>query len=321
MARQWRIEFPGALYHVLSRGNARQNIFTSDDDRYLFLALLEELSARFNLEIYAYVMMDNHYHLLLKTLDANLSKAMQWFGTSYTRKFNLKNHACGHLFQGRFKSIIVENDAYLLRVSCYIHGNPLRATIVKRLVDFPWSSYRYYAYTQKPPDWLETNTILDQVSGHGRHTAYRIKVQTYAEEKNSIWEDVKHGLIYGSQEYVSELKARFLEKTKDAELPQHNSLFREIDLDDLLDKASRKLGVNVEAARKAKRIGAEEKDGRDLLIYILWKTGRLSNSEIGTIFGLTYSAVSWCIKSFTDRVQVDQELNEKYNAIYSLFKV
>lgn len=113
MARQLRIEFPGALYHVLSRGNNHQNIFHSDKDHRLFLSLLAEITDRYNIEIYAYVLMSNHYHLLIKTMDANLSRAMQWFGTSYTSKFNLRNNSKGHLFQGRFKSIIVENDSYL----------------------------------------------------------------------------------------------------------------------------------------------------------------------------------------------------------------
>jgi putative transposase len=160
MARQWRIEFSGAIYHVMSRGNAGQDIFRTDQDRQLFLDLLEELVERFNIEVHAYMLMGNHYHLLIKTNDANVSKAMQWFGTSYTRKFNLKNHTSGHLFQGRFKSILVENDTYLLRLSCYIHRNPLRAGIVARLVDFQWSSYRFYAYKRKAPVWLSTKTIL-----------------------------------------------------------------------------------------------------------------------------------------------------------------
>ena len=164
-------------------------------------------------------------------------------------------------------------------------------------------------------------TILDEVSGDDRHKAYRIKVQKYADEENSFWEDVRHGLIYGSREYVSGLKSRFLANKKDAELSQHNSLFRAIDVDVLLDKASKKLGFDMDAARSAKRIGAEEKDARDVLIYILWNTGRLSNREIGTFFGLTYSAVSWCIKSVTDRIKNDQQLKEKYSAVYSLFKV
>jgi putative transposase len=321
MARQWRIEFCGALYHVLSRGNGRQDIFLSDDDRHLFLALLEELSERFNVEVYAYVLMNNHYHLLLKTMDANLSRAMQWFGTSFTRKFNLNNHTGGHLFQGRFKSILVENDAYLLRLSCYIHRNPLRAGIIERLAEYPWSSYPFYAYQKKPPDWLKTQTLLNQVSGADRHKAYRIKVQHCSDEEGSFWEDVKHGLIYGSQDFVADLKARFLEEKKDVELPQHNSLFREFDPDLLLTKASKILGFNLEAARNAKKIGTGEKDNRDLLIYLLWKTERLSNREIGAYFGLTYSSISRRVKVINDRVSVEQKLRDKYQILKSQIKV
>ena len=103
MARQWRLEFPGAIYHVISGGNGGQKIFLNDDDREIFQGLLEVLSERFNIEIYAYVLMESHYHLLLKTLDSDLSRAMQWFGTTYTRQFNLNHHSNGHLFQGRFR--------------------------------------------------------------------------------------------------------------------------------------------------------------------------------------------------------------------------
>ena len=321
MARQWRIEFPGALYHVISRGNGRQDIFNTDKDRHLFLALLEELSKRFNVEVYAYVLMDNHYHLLLKTVDANLSRAMQWFGTSFTRKFNLNNRQSGHLFQGRFKSIIVGNDAYLLRLSCYIHCNPLRAGIVERLSDYPWSSYRFYAYKKKPPNWLRTRPILDQLSGKDRNRAYRNKVQKYSDEKGRIWEDVKHGLIYGSQDFVSDLKSRFLLDKKDAELPQHNSMYRDFDSKLLLEKASEVLSFDLAAARDAKKIGIGEKDKRDLLIYLLWKTGRLSNREIGVHFGLTYSAVSRCVKTMRGRILTEPTLSETFQAVKSQIKV
>jgi putative transposase len=146
MARQWRIEYAGAIYHVWSRGNGGQDIFCSKEDRLLFLDLLGELVERFNIEVHAYVLMSNNYHILLKTRDANLSKAMQWFGTSYTRKFNLKNRTCGHLFQGRFKSIIVENDSYLLRISCYIHRNALRAGIVEKLADYQSRNWCFIGY-------------------------------------------------------------------------------------------------------------------------------------------------------------------------------
>jgi len=306
---------------VLSRGNACQDIFRTDDDRRLFLDLLEELTERFNIEVHAYVLMGNHYHLLLKTLDANLSKAMQWFGTRYTNNFNLKNNVSGHLFQGRFKSIIVENDSYLLRLSCYIHRNPLRAGMVSRLADYLWSSYRHYAYGKKPPVWLTTKAILSQLSGSEPHKAYRAKVQQYAAEQNRVWEDVKHGLIYGSQNFAENIKARFLGDQENEELPQHNRLFRAIDPQLMLKNASKILGLDLESVRSTRRIRLDEKEKRDLLIYMLWKTGRMSNQNIGRLFGLTYSTVSKIVSAFNERMQTDKVLKAQYSSLNSQFKV
>ncbi len=136
MARSWRIEYPKALYHILSRGNDRRNIFLNNDDRSCFLETLNDFADRFDIDIFSYVLMDNHYHLIIRTNQANLSKSMQWLGTTYTRRFNVRHYRSGHLFQGRYKSLIVENDIYILRLSCYIHRNPLRAGIVKRLADY-----------------------------------------------------------------------------------------------------------------------------------------------------------------------------------------
>ena len=149
MGRPWRIEYEGALYHLMSRGNNGQAIYLNDDDRILFLETISEMAERYDFEIYAYVLMSNHYHLLVKTLRPNLTKAMQWFGTTYTRRFNNRNFKSGHLFQGRYQSIIVQNDGYLMRLSCYIHRNPVRAGIVERLIDYPWSSYPVYACGKK----------------------------------------------------------------------------------------------------------------------------------------------------------------------------
>jgi REP element-mobilizing transposase RayT len=288
----------------------------------LVLDLLGELVERFNIEVHAYVLMDNHYHLLLKTNDANLSRAMQWFGTSYTRKFNLKNSTGGHLFQGRFKSIIVENDTYLLRLSCYIHRNPVRAGIVERLADYEWSSYRFYAYkNKKVPVWLTTKTILNQLSGKDHHKAYQIKAQQYSDEHSSIWEDVRHGFIYGSQDFVADLKARFLDDKKDVELPQRNRLLKPVDSQLLLKSAFKVLSFNLESALKAKRIAPDEKEKRDMLIYFLWKTGGMPNKEIGPLLGVTYSTVSKVVSAFGGRVQAEKELRAKFEHLNSQFKV
>ena len=165
-------------------------------------------------------------------------KTMQWIGTTYTRRFNLRHGESGHLFQGRFKSIIVENDAYLSQLSYYIHRNPLRAGMVDRLADYQWSSYNAYAYKKKKLDWLKTDLILAQSSAKDKHRAYRLKVQQYWEEKAKIWEDVRHGLIYGSETFIEKIKTRFLKDQSEAELPQHNRLRRDVHPNDILRKAS-----------------------------------------------------------------------------------
>lgn len=117
MSRAWRIEYEGAFYHLLSRGNEQRDIFEDEGDRNIFLDTIGEFSERFAIDVFAFVLMDNHYHLLVRTRHANLKKAMQWFGTTYTQRFNRRHFRSGHLFQGRYKSIIVQNDAYLLQLS------------------------------------------------------------------------------------------------------------------------------------------------------------------------------------------------------------
>jgi chromosomal replication initiation ATPase DnaA len=162
---------------------------------------------------------------------------------------------------------------------------------------------------------------LSQVSGGNPHRSYRIKVQNYSDEKASIWEDVKHGLIYGGQEFIEDIKTRFLGDRKNAELPQHNSLFRTFDPERILKNSSKHLGLKLEAVRKAKKISPENKDKRDLMIYLLRQAGRLSNSEIGEYFGLTYSSVSRRVKIISDKIETDQAIGRKYQDLKSKIKV
>jgi putative transposase len=176
LARAWRIEYGGAYYHVLSGGNERRDIFLDDRDRRLFLTTLGESSDRFKVDMFAYVLMGNHYHLLLRTNLANLSRAMQWLGLTYARRLNNRLRRRGHLFHGRFKAMLVESDAYTRELSCYIHRNPLRSNMVSRLAEYRWSSYPAYAYGRKGPEWLKTDMILSGFGGKDRHRAYRQKV-------------------------------------------------------------------------------------------------------------------------------------------------
>jgi REP element-mobilizing transposase RayT len=265
MSRAWRIEYGGALYHLLSRGNEGGDIFFDGKDRKLFLYTLEELSLRFEVDVFCYVLMSNHYHLLLRTRRACLKKAMHWFGTTYTQRFNRRHFRSGHLFQGRYRSIIAENDACLLQLSYYIHHNPLRAGSVKRLADYRWSSYRIYAYGGKAPKWLSTDLILSQLEGEkDRHKSYREKIQIYAQEDEHLFENLRHGLILSSNQFVKKIREKYLPDRINPAVPQQKLLSTPVDLKSYLVKAEREFNCNVKDFIKAARLSGVDKEKRDL---------------------------------------------------------
>lgn len=317
MARQWRIEYPGALYHILSRGNERRPIFNDTEDKNIFLDVLDEMTRRYNVELYAYVLMDNHYHLLLKTNTDNLSKSMQWFGATYTRRFNVKYKRTGHLFQGRYKSFIIESDIYLLRLSCYIHRNPLRARIVNRLADYKWSSYICYAYKKKDERWLKTDFILNQFTEKDKKMAYRKMVQNYSNEEEKIWENLQYGLVFGSQDFFSTIKRKYLPTKCDTEIPQQMQILKaNTKPQEIIKKAETILKCKVEKMLESSRLTGELKDKRDLMIYQLWCTGLFRNQVIGDCFGLGYSSVSQRVRLVKKRLKnADKPLSLLYKKL------
>ena len=322
MARAWRIEYEGALYHVLSRGNERQDIVINDDDRKLFLATVGEMGERFEIAIFAYVLMDNHYHLLFRTNRANLCRSMQWFGASYTKRFNLRHNRSGHLFQGRFKNMLVQNDAYLLQLSYYIHRNPLRAGMVRRLADYTWSSHRAYAYGKSRQAWLNTDVILAQFANvKERHKAYRENMQKYAKAEQRVWEDLRHGIFLGTEKFVNKIKKRYLPDIPHAELPHQKRAIKAVNIETVLSKSARILKCDLDLCRESTRIPNLLKADRDLLIYIAWQSGVATNQEIGEIFGVTYSAVSQRAGVIKELLKKDKQLQKKCQHIQSLIKI
>jgi len=162
MARPLRIEYEGAVYHVTSRGNARSDIYLSDDDRDIFLDVLGHVVDRFGWLCHAYCLMTNHFHLMIETPQANLSRGMRQLNGMYTQRFNRQHGRVGHVFQGRFKSIVVDKDAYLLELSRYIVRNPVAAGMVDHVEDWCWSSYRATAGNIPCPDFLTIDWLLSQ---------------------------------------------------------------------------------------------------------------------------------------------------------------
>ena len=281
------------------------------------------MSSRFDIEVYAYVLMGNHYHLLLKTHRANLSKSMQWFGATYTRKYNIRHKRSGHLFQGRFKNFLIESPEYLLCLSCYIHRNPLRAKMVKRLADYRWSSYRVYAYGKKSPDWLNTDLIFSFFAGghEKKILGYRKKVQFFSREENNLWEDFRHGLFLGTLEFVNKMKRAHLPDTPHKEKPQQRDIIRSVDPRIIIKKAAAIIDCDPDEFIASGRVYGAAKTNRDLLMYLIWEYGVYTNEEIGNLFHVTYSSVSRNISSFRARLIKENALKKLYNKVKSQIKM
>src|SRR5690348_15741607 len=155
MARALRTDFAGALHHVTSRGNEKRPIFFDDDDRLTFLKFLGEAVRRFGWSLTAYVLMTNHFHHVIQTPEANLSRGMHWLNTTYVCWFNRRHNRSGHLYQGRFKAVLIEKDTYFMEVLRYVALNPVRAGMVPRPEDYRWSSYRATVGLEHAPEWLD----------------------------------------------------------------------------------------------------------------------------------------------------------------------
>ena len=206
MARSLRIEYPGALYHITSRGDSQERIYISDEDRYLFLNIFSEVCLRSAWICYAYCLMDNHYHLLIETPMGNLSKGMQLLNGIYTQKFNRRHNKVGHVFQGRFKAILVDKDSYLLELSRYIVLNPVRAKMVNSPHEWKWSSYLATTLKESKPSWLFADKILCLFS-----QVVPTAIQKYQEfvingiKNKSPWQDLKKQIYLGSDAFINDM--------------------------------------------------------------------------------------------------------------------
>jgi REP element-mobilizing transposase RayT len=228
MARPLRIEFAGAFYHVTSRGNERKPVFKSKRDRERFISYLASATERYGAVVHVYCLMDNHYHLFLETPRSNLSQIMHHINGAYTTYFNVKRDRSGHLFQGRYKAILVDADEYAVELSRYIHLNPVRAGIVPNPYEYKWSSCQYYTGTMKPPGWFEENLILGYFGKKRKSACKRYRDFVFSvidkEYKNPLSE-LTQSIFLGGQDFISEIKAKYLRnKKEDRDIPHLRAL-------------------------------------------------------------------------------------------------
>jgi len=221
MARPLRLELAGGLYHITSRGDGREDIYRTDADRNLWLTVLGQVCQRFNWVCHAWCQMDNHYHLLIETPEANLSKGMRQLNGVYTQSFNRAHGRVGHVFQGRYKAILVERDSYLLELARYIVLNPLRAGMVKKLEAWPWSSYFATCGQTDAPDWLHPDWILAQF-GRQRASAIRKYVEFVHQGARlpSVWTQLQGQIYLGSESFVQNMQALIEKKPALDEIPR-----------------------------------------------------------------------------------------------------
>jgi len=235
MARPLRIEFSGAVYHITSRGNERKAIFRDDQDRKMFLTTLEDVTHRYNWLCHAYCLMENHYHVLIETPDGNLSIGMRQLNGVYTQRFNMRHGRVGHLFQGRFKAVLVQKDSHLLEACRYVVLNPVRAKRAQRPEQWAWSSYGATAGWRKPPACLVTDWVLSQFGSERKkaEAAYRKFVRDGIGAE-SIWKDVRAQSVLGEGDFIDSL-INYVKGLKEIpEIPKSQRFMNRPDLRDVL---------------------------------------------------------------------------------------
>lgn len=277
MARPLRIEFPGATHHVTSRGNERRDIFRSDDDRLAFLGFLAEASRRFGWSLTAWVLMSNHFHLVIQTPQPNLSRGMHWLNTSYVSWFNARHKRAGHLFQGRFKSILVQTETYFSEVLRYVVLNPVRAKMVDSPENYRWSSYRATAGLEAVPPWLDAAAALEGFGGKGpiAEARYRSFVLEKIGSEDSLWEQLKHGIFLGSEEWAKEMRAEVERKPRSTDHPKLQRAVGRPKMPAIVNAVARAAGTTADAIRQTRGHAL-----RALIAWIGWHEGLVTLRSI-----------------------------------------
>jgi len=311
MARQLRLEYEGALYHVTARGNGRQHIYLDDADRFRFLELLGKEVEQQQWRCYAYCLMDNHYHLLLETPEGHLSEGMRRLNGTYTQAFNRRHRRVGHVLQGRYKSILVEKEAYLLELCRYIVLNPVRARLVRRVQEWAWSSYRATGGQQAGLPWLDVGAVLRLF--HRRkdiaQQGYRRFVLEGVEEP-APWPQVRGQIFLGNEVFLSKMEQLVKEQSL-SNVPRVQTLPTRMTGDEILVLVGKVYKLKIEDL--CKRLDAEAYQ------CAAWLLRRVANETLRGVadrFGVSSSRISH-IQGAIER----QGLSRKQEQAFKLCKV
>ena len=321
MGRPLRVEYPGAMYHITSRGNEKRAIFLEDGDRANFLERLADYHDRFQILIHNYVLMDNHYHLILETPRGNLLKVMHGLNGGYTGYFNRKYGRVGHLFQGRYRGILVEREGYLLPLSRYVHLNPVRAGLVDYPEEYQWSSYRGFIGRGKKEKWVEFGGILSAFGENQTHAKgeYRKYVEDgLSQELQNPLASLRGRLVLGGEKFIEKIKGILGGKRISREIPEHRRFVEAPLPEEIIRAVVKAFGVK---AREIQNKRSRSNTARKVAIYLVQRYSGVGNVEVGKLFGgIHYSAVSKASEKLKEEMTSDRKLANLVDELTSQFK-
>jgi REP element-mobilizing transposase RayT len=306
MARPLRIAYPGAYYHVTSRGNEQKDVFKSQRDREKFLEYLASATERYGAVIHAYCLMSNHYHLLLETPAGNISQIMRHINGAYTTYFNIKRKRSGHLFQGRFKAILVEVDEYATELSRYIHLNPVRSGMAKRPEDYRWSSYRSYISQNTAPEWLMMGMILGYFGNNAKEAG--IKYRSFVEdmlgtEYDSPLQNIFGSTVLGSNEFIEMVTATHLnDQAVNRDVPALRQFIACPSTEEVLKAVDTVMGEN---RKQARQVG----------MHLCHKYSGGNLRELGELFNVGISAITEASRLLVKKMEKDKALKDRVKRI------
>lgn len=294
MARPLRIEYPDAWYHVLNRGRRREKIFFSDNDYKLFFKILDDCHKLFNLEIHAYSLIPNHYHLLVHTPMGNLSRGMRHLNGVYTQKINKKYNTEGSLFKGRFKSILIEKESYLEELVRYIHRNPYKAGLEKEIGQHKWTSHSAYMKIEKRPPWLKTEDVLLQFSEYEKEAMRQLDAFVRKEVPKELAATLNKGkrpAILGGEAFKADIRKKLRgRKIEKREVPQYNESMRSISVGKVINKIEGKIGMkDILMQKKSRKYSLIRRAAAYVCRQYLYIPSRDICTALG---GISYAALS-----------------------------
>lgn len=320
MSRPLRIEYPGAWYHVMNRGRRSESIFSDKKDFLMFIDLMIESSEMWNVNIAAYCLMTNHYHILLQTPGGNISRFMRHINGVYTQRYNRRHKLDGQLFRGRYKSILVSDDSYLLQLVRYIHKNPVKADVVKDMEKYEWSSHRgYLSYAQKWK-WLHKDYIFYMLTTkkQGRLKPYTdFMRQDDSKEIKQLFSRKNLPSVFGPESFITRIKEQYYFKKKNYEVPNAKTLGP--DHQKIISSVCDLYGVSFNDLLLTRRGVFNEP--RNVAVYLLRHLRGESLSGIGKLFGINaYSTVSSIIRRVSKLVATDKVIRNRIKRIQNSIK-